>query len=310
MTETQPAAMHLSWITGRNVFSGGGEGVVDGSSINAGASLSNGMLVATVRGEPRMAFVAEAPLFRPLAIGDEGPDVRLLAEFLESQGFLEREAADPAVVGRSMSDAIAAFNMSHGIERVRRNSRGRVIGPEFGPSLLLWIGPDTLAVASVSYEVGGMWPGVGQAVLVGAPNLVSAHVVPLMANEALGTSLDERYRFWLNDSTSFALAQDGGIEAADLREVEALVAPLTETVEGIARLANPRVLQKIPTSAVVLTGESTCVFSAIEGHDGFRQIAVQVVDSSFGETLIQGDVEGEHVLVNPSQVLDGPGCSS
>jgi len=309
VTGVQPVIVNLFWGTPTTAVSQGGNGIVTSVDVTTGGVLRNGDQIATVSGRPVLVLVAPEPMYRPLALGDEGPDVVALAGVLTDLGYLESAAQRPEQVDRELSDAIAAFNESAGKKQFRYNSRGRIVGPEFDYRLLAWLGPVEMVVGAIAIEPGRPWPAAGETFLSSEPRLVSA-AVAVSREDGSFVSVDETYILEI-EGVQLPLTYQGQVEDLSLDQLVGVLPRRgsEESIQGTIRLASPGQALKIAPSAIVSDGSILCVFVP-QGDDRFEPIAVAILDSSFGVTLIAPDPRIDAVVVNPQDVFDRASCNS
>jgi hypothetical protein len=305
----QPVIVELVWGVPSVALSQGGEGVVTSVGVTDGSVLRNGGQIATVAGSPIFALVAPEPMYRPLAIGDEGPDVGALFEVLTDMGYLDAGILRSQQVGQDLSDAIAAFNESSGRRQFRYDSRGRVVGPEFDYRNLVWLGPDEMVIGAVGVQPGRPWPAAGEVVLSSEPTLISASVSAAREDGSV-VLVDETYILEIED-LEMSLTDSGDVAGSSLIQLaESLRGQeADQVIPGTIRLASPSPATKIAPSAIVSDGSTLCVFVP-QGDGGFGPVAVTVLDSSFGVTLIVPNLDIDEVVANPQQVLGQASCSS
>jgi len=301
--------VRLAWSEGELVRSGGFEGLVISMVTAPGDTLGSGDVVAEVAGVRVVALVSEAPFYRPLARGDGGADVARLERFLIDLGLLAEDHMPTGEVTRSVSAAIGVLNERLGAERVRRSSTGRVIGPEFDPATVLWVGDAPFAVGKVFVEPGMRWPGLGEPVLQGPDRLDDARLFTLGEAGAPPTEAVLPGGFVLVvDEASIPLDDSGRIRADGRERLSALVPVGTGEVVASVRLAEPVEAVKVPPSAVVEGSGGMCVY-VLSGGGVFEPVAVELVASLFGEAAVRVSRPITEVLANPTQVVAGARCS-
>jgi peptidoglycan hydrolase-like protein with peptidoglycan-binding domain len=89
-------------------------GVVTAMALDVGQAPPQGSVAFRIEDRPVIAFIADAPLYRDIGPGVEGPDVQRLSGYLVELGFLE-EGAATSVFTPSLGAAIRAFRAEHGL---------------------------------------------------------------------------------------------------------------------------------------------------------------------------------------------------
>ncbi len=306
--DRRPVLVRFAWSEGEVARSSGLEGLVISVAAGPGDTLGSGDAVAEVSGVRVVAFISEAPLYRPLARGDKGDDVARLERFLLDMGLLAEDHVPSGEVTRSVSSAIGLLNERLGIERVRRSSTGRVVGPEFDPSATLWVGDEPFVVGTVLVEPGMPWPGIGEPVLQ-APGRLDDVVLFTLAETGeppTEVALPEGFVLVINEVT-IPLDASGRVTAEGRTRLPTLVDAETSEMAASVRLAKPVEALKVPPSAVVEGQGATCVY-ALSGAGPFEPVAVEVVASLFGEAVVEASRPIAEVLANPAQIIMGPRC--
>ncbi|MCP5031270.1 MAG: hypothetical protein GY939_05650 [Actinomycetia bacterium] len=129
--------------------SGSGAGGTVTSTAARGVAVERGDVIATVDGEPVVVLFGDAPLWRSLAEGDEGPDVQLLEANLAALGYDPDQAVD--------IDQLYTANTEAMVERWQ-DDLGLVdpTGEVVIGSVVIVEGPSTLvSVAEVGASAGG-----------------------------------------------------------------------------------------------------------------------------------------------------------
>lgn len=268
---------------------GAGAGTVTNVHVAAGERVEAGDPVVDLDDQPRVAFTADAPLWRDLASGDRGEDVDRLREFLTDLGL-------PAgtVPGRVTPATV------EGIRRLNE-SLGRGTGDlVLHRASLLWIGPAAIRVHEVLVHVGEA-VGAGQA-LVSGPTRPTAVVVEAPEGQT-----------W--PDADHLLAVGDGLEVPFEPEVGRLedpesVAAVTEALRadegpGMVRLAAPEEVGTLPVAAVVTDADGrTCVFDSESGPP----VPIEVSGGSLSIAEVPAEWVGRPVLVNPREVREDLSC--
>lgn len=83
--------------------------VVTHVAVAVGGSLTEGDLIADISGQPLVAAALPFPMYRDLVVGDMGPDVVQLAEFLKRQGHLTKEYTSISPADETLVRASSEF---------------------------------------------------------------------------------------------------------------------------------------------------------------------------------------------------------
>jgi len=299
--------VRLTWTEGRFARSTGASGLTTAVTATPGQTLRTGDLVGSVDGVDVLALVGPAPFHRPLALGDKGADVELLEGLLMLLGYLDADHVVSGKASRSVSAAIGKLNTAAGSDRVRVSPRGGVVGPEFDPGLVLWVGETPFDVGAVLIEVGALWPGRGGAVLQGLSTLDAVTLATGDdANPTSDLQLTAGYVLVI-DETAIPLDQEGAISREGRARVQELVdSGKTEFIASV-RLETPINVVKVPPSAVVEGVERTCLYStAADGS--IEQTPIELVGSSYGTAMVVTSGAIQDVIANPGDVVEDPSC--
>jgi peptidoglycan hydrolase-like protein with peptidoglycan-binding domain len=260
------------------------------ATVPLGTVLADGDEAARIDDRPVRAMVAAAPLWRTLARGDEGDDVRRLQQHLVATGHL---AVTPdGVFGASTATAVAAYARELGMPRGTTT---------FDPAWVVWVGPEPLEVQAVSAPVGTRvdpgtalltGPGTAQAVAVTEPQ------------GGLGGSFGSQAELVVGQARVPYQVGSGVVTAA--ADVVVLVGALAPGTSGAGRVEAVDAAQvlSVPASSVVAgTGGAVCVYPDADATP------VVVVTVGGGASTVQIDPASvpdglTSVLVNPG-ALDG-----
>ncbi|MCM6763173.1 hypothetical protein NB037_12165 [Rathayibacter sp. ZW T2_19] len=266
-------------------------GVVTAYSCRSGAALESGGSPLSIDGAPLLALATSTPLWRDLAIGDSGDDVRAL------QRELVRLGAPLVADGTLGAGSIQA------IERRLEKASGRAEQLSTVPlARLLWLPGPSVVAASCEVSLGGRVDGavpiavvagsVASASIVAVPSgmldgerrLVVDDAVLVPTPEGRIDSEQELHAFASTPSARTALATEGG-----------------STVPGQYVLAAPVRVGIVPPSALAgADGGTACVLT-----DG-GPVRVHVVDSELGRSSVEFPSGSEPALVaaDPPADLD------
>lgn len=276
--DRQPARLVLGWGPVREVISGRVVGRV--TALTDRSELSTGQDVMSVDGVWLPALSGVPPLWRNLVWGTTGSDVAAVAELLTTLGY---DIEPTEQVNASFVNAVRAFETDRGRERTG----------VFQPSYVVWL-PDTpMRVGTWAIDVGD-WVAAESVILTERPALVTASAIPVDAD-----FLDVESTGWVFDPLT---GPDLGLAGTSLTEdakavlAESLTGDATATeLDGVVRRSEPRPLDTVPTSAVILMPDaSTCV--VLEKGGAAR---VTVVGGRGGVSEILPLDTAERILSNP-----------
>jgi len=260
-----------------------------------GVVLGDGVEVLRVDDKPLRAMVSSAPAWRAVTVGDKGPDVTRVQEFLASVGYFHGKA--DGIFGQPTRQAVEAFNVDAGL--------GRGVAT-FDPATVVWVGPEPLTVADVlAPEGASLAPGTP---VVRGPGRHDAVVVtePQGGIRAVGDFGDQATLVVGGVSVSY-VPGSGSVGAP--ADVEAIRAALAPAAEGVAEVTatQARAVAIVPASALVQgAGGTLCVYASADASP----LVVQPVGGGVGSVQLPSDVPLQHVLANPGRVaLDQP-CGS
>lgn len=255
-----------------------------------GALLGNGDLVLRVDDRPLRAMVSVAPLWRPLQLGDEGPDVRRLQDYLAALGY--EPGSSDGTFGPAVRTAVEAFNRDRGLD-----------GPVFVQESVVWVGPEPLLVADGAVAEGtAVFPGA--VVLTGPSQLESLRVSePPGGLAALGDFGQEVTLVIGSAEAPYSVGSGSISDDGALRVIQGALAPATDGVARVVAKESHRVAV-VPASALVqgLDG-SLCVY----GGSSLDPVAVTPIGGGVSSAYLAPDLPVAEVLANPERVsLDVP----
>jgi hypothetical protein len=235
-------------------------GIVTGISAGAvGRPVRDGDALFAVDGITALASTSPVLLFRPLHVGDVGPDVAVLSSFLVGHRF----SAGPD--GRSDRFTTAT---SAAVRRLQVRIGARATG-SFLPGYLAHVGPGFGSLASFSVEVGQP-VSLGSPMAVSSPRIVSVQVKPTAGGPALDDVGTAPVRLSIAGSAVAVRALP--LDSPDAQRVGRLLlarlqpsaAPSASELlfAGITlRLSSPRRYGSVPAAAVDITaGGRACVY--------------------------------------------------
>lgn len=282
------------------------DGVVTAVHLSSGDVVTSGMRVADVNGRARVVCVGAFPFYRPLTVGDAGPDVPILANCLREMGLWEAPAGWAQVFDNSLTLAASRLDVTLG-------GTGSPQGVD--PSDFVWAASAGWTVERVNLSVGSAAPTFGEPIAFGEAHATvefeqtaRARAAALVRLEgAIGGSMtliseDERTapvpREAHIEDVAATLASRSPSATAAWGEPEPTSLVLTLDLPGDARVVS------VPVSAVVDDGATQCVFARDEG--GFRPlILLGVVDIGQTAFVVGLSPATEVMAVAP----DAQGCT-
>lgn len=275
------------------VLTGQASGTVTASGCTVGGVVESGAPVVVVDATPVVAFATARPLWRDLAVGDRGEDVRDVQGELARLGY---SPGDSGRVDRATAAAVRAFAGDRGV----RTETG---GPVLARSSVVWLPQEQVQVTSCPAAPGREVQPGDELATVGSPLLRAVAVVP--------AGLVPGDRMLRVDDVSIPVGADGVIHDVGALTALAVTPSYRETQDfgddsfsGVLQLQEPLDVISVPSAAVY--GEDSSGAGCVVGDDAPR--AVQVVASELGTTLVTvtGPVPGRVSLV-PDR---GASCAS
>jgi len=268
-------------------------GRVTASSCKPGEGLSSGASTFSVNGVPLVNLATTTPMWRDIAIGDSGDDVKAIAAELTRLGFANDDA--PQIMDRATVAAWRALAVKAGVPAKSLPANSVPQG------LVVWLPSTSSTVESCGVQVGQA-VSVGQTVATFDAPVVAASVAGQPTQLALGPRM-----LVIDDQTT--LAVDAGGAISDRASLVALAAsPTVHSLQALGQLdsltgryvlSTPLEVSVVPPTAIVVTnGSAGCVVG-----DGVPR-AVTVVSSQLGQSLVQfTGVAPAVVAMNPPETL-------
>ncbi|MFT4157434.1 MAG: peptidoglycan-binding domain-containing protein [Microbacterium sp.] len=264
------------------------DGVLTSLDIVEGSQISNGSRVFAVNDVPVLAMVSSAPLYRSLAVGDRGPDVVRLQQWLASLGY---NVETDGRYGSETTSAVADFRQKNGLP-----GSG---GAAFDLGWVTWVGPTPLAPARLSVGIGAT-VGAHTSIAEGEAVAVSVTVAELASYPPGVESILEV------GTASVPYVSASGV-ITDTEAASAVAAALGIETEGSGRIrsASSENVIVLPAGSVVTDSNGAmCVYPDVDA----APIPVTVVGSTVGTQSIT-PIDGlASVLSNPTSVIRSPSC--
>lgn len=287
---TEPPALYApAWV-----------GTVGRVDIRADAELRSGDSLGSIDGVTRLAIATPEPFYRPLRLGDRGPDVVWLHDVLTRLGYLGARPPDASVVSATTVTAVRALAAAlHVVGEV----------DTFDPGWFVWLPDEPYQVSTVALKAGAPAPPAGSVVAAGRMLLTG---VGLARTEdgPLALQPDVGYLLSLADVEVPVDPVTTSVAGNDLPVLQGVLTPDLATAAGTISRAAPLAVWPIPTAAVMAGSDGRlCLW--ISGPDGFEAIPVTVLAARAGVTFVRPPAaDGTKVLQNPAEVLTEPACPS
>ncbi|MEX2546226.1 MAG: hypothetical protein WD830_00385 [Chloroflexota bacterium] len=297
--ERTGVAVTLAWMDGPALYAPSWSGIVGHVQIRPGDIVRSGDVVGVIAGVTRLAVRTPQPFFRPLAEGDRGQDVRWLHDVLIQLGYMDTTPPDAAFVGSSTVSAIARLAQDLGIV-------GQVA--EFDPAWFAWLPEDKFAPSLVTLIAGGLAPSAGTAIATGSPRLQAMSLQRVDGGPlALDPEID--YLLAVAGQDLPLDARTATVDRSSLERLSAVIPPLTDSINGSVRRADPLAVWALPAQAVMSSASGDlCVWVQADG--GYASLAVEVISGRAGVTFTLQAAAQADVLQNPAEVLPEPACPS
>ena len=261
------------------------------------AGLDSGKAALAVNGRQIVALSTATPLYRDLAVGDSGPDVRALKAELARLGY--GAPADADSYTRATANAVKAL--------------GKAVGAGFGDSGslpladVLWLPQEHVSVS--------VWQGVvGLGMSAGSPvGQIPGGITKLTVKNGSPSDRDRTLTIFGQSATLPA----GTIEIADARFCRQVAdtadfqqmtstpeIDMSQGLDAVLELKEPVVAVRVPAAAVfgvVEDGNARkgCVMS------GGRSVPVTIVGADLGVSLVQTEDGSALESVTLGSALDG-----
>lgn len=195
-------------------------GLVQRVLVSPGDAVDSGTPIAMIDGITRVAMIAEAPLYRPLTVGDRGPDVADYHAFLARIGV-----SSPAGTLFTARSARATGELAR-----RLGAPAPPEGVDADPAWLVFA-PAPFSIATVELEAASPAPPAGEEIARGARRLGAAGVTDASVLSSLPSP--ERYRWDLDAEPRLRTSPHGG-EALLLGDAVVAFDPHTGRVDASA----------------------------------------------------------------------------
>lgn len=301
LLDEKPVAASLTAREGASIVAPAWAGLVVASYLAPGTVLTTGSGVANVGGVVRMAARTGAPFYRPLRTNDSGADVADLNRLLLKLGHITAlpEPADRFTL------ATAA-----GVRSLERGLGVTAPTGDFDPGWVVWLPFEPFEAGESSLVTGAPAPAPGQSLAKEPSRLLRVTLAAANPGEALALDPMVEWVFVTNRQRFGVDPRTLELEAAALPEVQKLLKPKQERLDGLVQRAEPLNVVAIPSTAVqVGRGGDLCAW--VPESAGYRAVPVKVASARASVTNVtEGLSAGARVLANPADVLDAPQCPS
>ncbi len=273
-------AVTAEWTVDVRVSDGG---TVTALSVEPGERISPGMVLGTINDRPVIAANLEAPFWRPLRIGDKGPDVRRLQEILHSEGLLDE--ADGSF-GEATKEALTGWQELRGYSP----ADGVLMPQDLVPV------PTDGVVFEVSAQVGVTVNAGSIIYVVGSESLQVVASIPPGDASALS----------VGDPATILLS-DGQELAGEIVEIGAAVED-TSTLDGEPSLVNPVVIRPAVSSGL-RRGENLRVTVVLQAKDDVPAVPLlAVVTDATGGSAVRVRTESGAIQLRTVELglVDSP----
>lgn len=263
-------------------------GTATSVTVAPGDEVTTGTVVARVNDAAITAYSSPSPLWRDLAHGAEGGDVRVAQDLLRTLGYYS--GSSDGRVGYTTEKAIKAYNAARGYG----SGNGYL-----SLASLTWIGTGPVTVASVTVHAGDqVSPGTELFTTTAALAAITVSETPNIVRDAEVVLV-------VNGITTPYVAGSGRV--TDPEAVAAIAASLGTATEGLGsvKLTVPISVGAIPSSAIVSEPEgATCFFPDLTSPG----VVVTPLGGSLGTVDVDVSLVGQPVLVNPREVREDLSC--
>lgn len=313
--DTVPLSCDVAYRTQLDIRSSStGPAVVTAMPLTDGSVVDNGTLLGEINGSPIFALTGSFPLYRDLAVGDTGPDARLVNNALMALGLLNKES-EPALstISAATRDAIAHLYNSTSYSAPPESGPvvaldafhiisgpGTVSGPPHGPGTLGQVPLLSLGLGErglfCSSPAGGVPPEAKNGQQATVPGLadkqfgVAIVTAPAATLPAAANGQNVSPAGTGQAQGSAAQPGTGGTTQFVFISVGAAANGLKGTVPASLVVGGSAPKQLVVPSAALWTKDSKTVVSIVNG-DTTRDVPVTVGFSAGGENAVTADPE-------------------
>ncbi|UAJ78691.1 peptidoglycan-binding protein [Leifsonia sp. ZF2019] len=252
-------------------------GRLTASSCSPGTTVESGLPFASMNGEPLIALATSAPLWRDLAAGDRGDDVRSLQAELTRLGF---PVTNDGAVGTQTLAAVAKLFARAGDDALPATT--------ISTARFVWLPTPATTILACDAHVGESL-GVGGTLATAVGGLASVSIVPLprdLVDGARTLTVDEVTvpvdRAGDVTATEALSALAGTPSYASATASSRETGSASEAISGQLALEAPVEIATVPPTAVhSVRGNSGCLSSRGTGYP------VTIVGSQLGQTFVR-----------------------
>lgn len=256
-------------------------GTLSTLTAHPGGAVRDGKVIGRIDSFPLVAMVSPQPLFRDLAVGAKGADVRMLKEWLSRRG--QHPGTLSAPYTRQTRNAVRRWQKAVGLPITGRFERQQVV----------WVGASPGTVATIDTAPGSAVTS-GQKLFTLQASARVVQVVEPTGGVAKGESTLQ-----VGGAKVAYEPRSGTITRP--ADVKAVMAALGGKDEGVARVVatKEKTVAIVPASAVV-TDEAgaSCVFPDATA----APVPVMPQGGGLGGVDVEPDPALTQVLVNPAEI--------
>jgi hypothetical protein len=281
-------------------------GVVTHIYMNSGERLTDGTRLVSINYETIVAFTGSDPLYRDLTLGDFGPDVQSLAQFLVHANLLARTA-----VADHYTAAIAG-----GVARLER-STGAPVDGNFSLSMIAFVPKGVTNIGVIAVKIGdNVGPGTSIFDSESSPTSIRFSIT---GSEGQAPEIDSAQLTLKAGDLKLLLMRGLTIPASTRAKVlefleRAVSAGIVSTTTAgntsattytgaVLEDTTPRTVGVVPTSSIYVSDKGTrCIF--VWQSSRLAPVAHQLQSADFvsgelGEVAIPVSYSGQKVIRNP-----------
>lgn len=279
-TARYPVGVELSLVSPPPIRSNAPNGIVTDIFVKRGDEVQPNQVVWEIDARQVVAISSPIPLWRDIAIGDEGPDVAAIGGFLLGSAT----GSESAVAGDDMLQAASEFarSMGHSLSL-------EVIPKEW----FVWLPSQGFVVEDVQIEVGGSI-GQGEVALFGRPVAAELSIGVIGAELPVSSALQlvtGQLVIPVADIASTVTLLD--LSPRDISELEAALASGAWIQETPARS-----VPAVPATSILASAAGGLCLVTPNQSGEMTGVSVDVIGSR-GQTSLLEEAEFSEVVANP-----------
>jgi hypothetical protein len=274
--DERPAAAGLEQREGASLLAPAWSGLVVASSVGPGTVLTTGSPIANVAGVLRLAASTAHPFYRPLQTDDTGADVEELNQLLVTLGHLAELPNPPSRFTLATGQGVRSLERDLGIAEP---------SGVFDPGWLVWLPFEPFEVGESFLVSGAPAPAPGQPVAKAPSLLLRATLTAANHGDVLALEPAVKWVFVSNRQRFGVDALALELDQAALPEVQKLLKPKQERLDGIVQRAEPLNVVAIPSTAVQVGPSGDLCVWVPEGT-GYRPVPIRAGGARAGVTNV------------------------